>query len=170
VAEAFGCSPEQLASIPAEVNINLSSSNRTAFARLKRGLVVRWNTRLDLFAVSTCYANRWSSRDVSTGHQPLSFGWRCSARQLLASLAATCIVTAALHAESLDRFVSTVKARKVGTLANHGLSATARSVMRHSPRNPLLSSTYWFTGHSTRALGSGKNNPDPPEGVKDHRL
>lgn len=40
VAEAFGYSPEQLASIPAEANMGLSCGNPTAFAGLKPGDVV----------------------------------------------------------------------------------------------------------------------------------
>lgn len=40
VAEAFGYSPEQLASIPAEANMGLSCGNPTAFAGLKPGEVV----------------------------------------------------------------------------------------------------------------------------------
>jgi arsenite methyltransferase len=40
VAEAFGYSPEQLASIPAEANMGLSCGNPTAFAGLKSGEVV----------------------------------------------------------------------------------------------------------------------------------
>jgi len=39
VAEAFGYSPEQLASIPAEANMGLSCGNPTAFAGLKPGEV-----------------------------------------------------------------------------------------------------------------------------------
>ena len=40
VAEAFGYSPEQLASIPAEANMGLSCGNPTAFASLKVGETV----------------------------------------------------------------------------------------------------------------------------------
>ena len=40
VAEAFGYSPEELASIPAEANMGLSCGNPTAFAGLKPGEVV----------------------------------------------------------------------------------------------------------------------------------
>jgi SAM-dependent methyltransferase len=40
VAYAFGYTPEQLASIPAEVNMGLSCGNPTAFASLKEGEVV----------------------------------------------------------------------------------------------------------------------------------
>ncbi len=40
VAEAFGYSPEELASIPAEANMGLSCGNPTAFATLKLGEVV----------------------------------------------------------------------------------------------------------------------------------
>jgi SAM-dependent methyltransferase len=40
VAEAFGYTPEQLASIPAEANMGLSCGNPTAFAGLKPGEVV----------------------------------------------------------------------------------------------------------------------------------
>src|SRR3974390_542492 len=40
VAEAFGYSPEQLASIPAESNMGLSCGNPTAFASLKPGETV----------------------------------------------------------------------------------------------------------------------------------
>ena len=40
VAEAFGYSPEELASIPAEANLGLSCGNPTAFARLRPGEVV----------------------------------------------------------------------------------------------------------------------------------
>jgi SAM-dependent methyltransferase len=40
VAEAFGYSPEQLASIPAEANMGLSCGNPTAFASLKPGETV----------------------------------------------------------------------------------------------------------------------------------
>ena len=40
MAEAFGYSPEQLASIPAEANMGLSCGNPTAFAGLKPGEVV----------------------------------------------------------------------------------------------------------------------------------
>ena len=40
VAEAFGYSAEQLASIPAEANMGLSCGNPTAFAGLKPGEVV----------------------------------------------------------------------------------------------------------------------------------
>ena len=40
VAEAFGYSAEQLASIPAEANMGLSCGNPTAFASLKPGEVV----------------------------------------------------------------------------------------------------------------------------------
>ena len=40
VAEAFGYSPEELASIPAEANMGLSCGNPTAFASLKIGEVV----------------------------------------------------------------------------------------------------------------------------------
>src|SRR5579884_2875446 len=40
VAEAFGYSPEELASIPAEANMGLSCGNPTAFARLRPGEVV----------------------------------------------------------------------------------------------------------------------------------
>src|SRR3989440_1572904 len=37
VAEAFGYSPEELASIPAEANMGLSCGNPTAFASLRPG-------------------------------------------------------------------------------------------------------------------------------------
>ena len=40
VAEAFGYSPEELASIPAEAHMGLSCGNPTAFASLKPGEVV----------------------------------------------------------------------------------------------------------------------------------
>src|SRR5512136_570900 len=40
VAEAFGYTPEQLASIPAEANMGLSCGNPTAFASLKLGETV----------------------------------------------------------------------------------------------------------------------------------
>ncbi|MSR54569.1 MAG: arsenite methyltransferase [Gemmataceae bacterium] len=40
VAEAFGYSPEELASIPAEANMGLSCGNPTAYANLKAGEVV----------------------------------------------------------------------------------------------------------------------------------
>src|ERR687895_1571335 len=40
VAEAFGYSPDELASIPAEANMGLSCGNPTAFAGLKAGEVV----------------------------------------------------------------------------------------------------------------------------------
>jgi len=40
VAEAFGYTPEELASIPAEANLGLSCGNPTAFARLRAGEVV----------------------------------------------------------------------------------------------------------------------------------
>ena len=40
VAEAFGYSPEQLASIPAEANMGLSCGNPTAFASLRPGETV----------------------------------------------------------------------------------------------------------------------------------
>lgn len=40
VAEAFGYTPEQLASVPAEANMGLSCGNPTAFAGLKPGEVV----------------------------------------------------------------------------------------------------------------------------------
>jgi hypothetical protein len=40
VAEAFGYTPEELASIPAEANMGLSCGNPTAFASLRRGEVI----------------------------------------------------------------------------------------------------------------------------------
>src|SRR5579885_28487 len=40
VAEAFGYSPEELASVPAEANMGLSCGNPTAFARLRPGETV----------------------------------------------------------------------------------------------------------------------------------
>src|SRR5271154_1844096 len=40
VAEAFGYTPEQLASIPAEANMGLSCGNPTAFASLRPGETV----------------------------------------------------------------------------------------------------------------------------------
>ncbi len=40
VAEAFGYTPEELASVPAEANMGLSCGNPTAFARLRPGEVV----------------------------------------------------------------------------------------------------------------------------------
>ena len=40
VAEAFGYTPEELASIPAEANMGLSCGNPTAFANLRPGEVV----------------------------------------------------------------------------------------------------------------------------------
>src|SRR3954466_2353199 len=40
VAEAFGYSPEELASIPAEANMGLSCGNPTATANLREGEVV----------------------------------------------------------------------------------------------------------------------------------
>ena len=40
VAEAFGYSPEELASIPAEANLGVSCGNPTGFARLRPGAVV----------------------------------------------------------------------------------------------------------------------------------
>src|SRR5208283_5497769 len=40
VAEAFGYTPEELASIPAEANMGLSCGNPTAFAKLREGEVV----------------------------------------------------------------------------------------------------------------------------------
>src|SRR5204862_2800361 len=40
VAEAFGYTPEELASIPAEANLGLSCGNPTAFAHLRPGEVV----------------------------------------------------------------------------------------------------------------------------------
>src|SRR4029077_16299816 len=40
VAEAFGYTPEELASIPAEANLGLSCGNPTAFASLRPGETV----------------------------------------------------------------------------------------------------------------------------------
>jgi arsenite methyltransferase len=40
VAQAFGYTPEELASIPAEANMGLSCGNPTAFANLREGEVV----------------------------------------------------------------------------------------------------------------------------------
>ena len=40
IAEAFGYSAEQLASIPAEANMGLSCGNPTAFASLREGETV----------------------------------------------------------------------------------------------------------------------------------
>jgi arsenite methyltransferase len=40
VAEAFGYSPDELGSIPAEANMGLSCGNPTAYANLKPGEVV----------------------------------------------------------------------------------------------------------------------------------
>src|SRR5829696_8627468 len=40
VAEAFGYSPDELASIPAEANMGLSCGNPTAFATLRHGETV----------------------------------------------------------------------------------------------------------------------------------
>src|SRR6478672_13304390 len=40
VAEAFGYTPDELASIPAEANMGLSCGNPTAYANLKPGEVV----------------------------------------------------------------------------------------------------------------------------------
>src|SRR5947209_18356526 len=40
VAEAFGYTPEELASIPAEANMGLSCGNPTAFASLREGEIV----------------------------------------------------------------------------------------------------------------------------------
>src|SRR5438477_10737230 len=40
VAEAFGYTPEELASIPAEANMGLSCGNPTAFAKLRPGETV----------------------------------------------------------------------------------------------------------------------------------
>ena len=40
VAEAFGYTPEQLASIPAEANMGLSCGNPTAYAKLRPGEIV----------------------------------------------------------------------------------------------------------------------------------
>src|SRR5881397_2984839 len=40
VAEAFGYTPEELASIPAEANLGLSCGNPTAFASLREGETV----------------------------------------------------------------------------------------------------------------------------------
>ena len=40
VAEAFGYTPEQLASIPAEANMGLSCGNPTAYAKLRPGETV----------------------------------------------------------------------------------------------------------------------------------
>src|SRR5262245_12491740 len=40
VAEAFGYTPEELASIPAEANMGLSCGNPTAFANLRSGETV----------------------------------------------------------------------------------------------------------------------------------
>src|SRR6202051_2908657 len=40
IAEAFGYTPEELASIPAEANMGLSCGNPTAFARLRAGETV----------------------------------------------------------------------------------------------------------------------------------
>src|SRR5437868_5029592 len=40
VAEAFGYTPEELATIPAEANMGLSCGNPTAFARLRPGETV----------------------------------------------------------------------------------------------------------------------------------
>src|SRR5437667_12519672 len=40
VAEAFGYTPQELASIPAEANMGLSCGNPTAFARLRPGETV----------------------------------------------------------------------------------------------------------------------------------
>src|SRR5437667_6080566 len=40
VAQAFGYTPEELASIPAEANLGLSCGNPTAFARLRPGETV----------------------------------------------------------------------------------------------------------------------------------
>src|SRR5947207_14599678 len=40
VAEAFGYTPEQLASVPAEANLGLSCGNPTAFASLRPGETV----------------------------------------------------------------------------------------------------------------------------------
>ncbi len=40
IAEAFGYSPDELASIPAESNMGLSCGNPTAFASLRKGETV----------------------------------------------------------------------------------------------------------------------------------
>ena len=40
VADAFGYTPEELASVPAEANLGLSCGNPTAFARLRPGETV----------------------------------------------------------------------------------------------------------------------------------
>src|SRR3974390_446186 len=40
VAQAFGYTPEELASIPAEANMGLSCGNPTAFANLRAGEVI----------------------------------------------------------------------------------------------------------------------------------
>ena len=60
VAEAFGYTPEQLASIPAEANMGLSCGNPTAFASLKPGETVvdlGCGGGLDVFLAA---ARRWT--------------------------------------------------------------------------------------------------------------
>ena len=50
VAEAFGYTPEELASIPAEANMGVSCGNPTAFASLKPGEVVDSGADLNAYA------------------------------------------------------------------------------------------------------------------------
>jgi hypothetical protein len=54
VAEAFGYSPEQLASIPAEANMGLSCGNPTAFASLRPGETVVLNAYAQVENQSGC--------------------------------------------------------------------------------------------------------------------
>lgn len=66
VAEAFGYTPEQLASIPAEANMGLSCGNPTAFASLKPGETVvdlGCGGGLDVFGGEEGRADRQSHRD-----------------------------------------------------------------------------------------------------------
>ncbi len=78
VAEAFGYSAEQLASIPAEANMGLSCGNPTAFASLRPGEIVvdlGSGGGLDVFLAADesradrpGHRHRHDARDARAGH------------------------------------------------------------------------------------------------------
>src|SRR5260370_41813021 len=64
-AEAFGYSPEELASIPADANMGLSCGNPTAFARLRPG-----ETVVDLGCGGGLDVLLAAAKVGATGHAP----------------------------------------------------------------------------------------------------
>jgi arsenite methyltransferase len=83
VAEAFGYSPEELATIPAEANMGLSCGNPTAFASLRPGEVVvdlGSGGGLDVFLASTKVGPRGKAIGIDMTPEMIELARRNAAR------------------------------------------------------------------------------------------